>query len=236
MRGYTPFGREHAKDSKFPDLKEFWHIGRELSPNHKYTEFYPNNVWPSEIVDFEKNFLTLYNHLDKTGNIMLEALTAQLKLPKNYFQDMTRDGDSILRLLHYPPLEEGCDPNCLRAAPHEDINLITLLVAAEESGLELLNRDNEWMPVETKVNNIIVDAGDMLSRITNGVIPSTTHRVVNPKTANVSRYSMPFFIHPNPDAVLSCLPSCRAVKEPEPDILAHKFLQQRLEAIGLLQK
>jgi isopenicillin N synthase-like dioxygenase len=165
---------------------------------------------------------------------MLEALTGPLELPQTYFRQMTEDGNSILRLLHYPPLAEGADPRSVRAAAHEDINLITILVAATTSGLELLDRDGSWLPVETDKNNLIVDAGDMLARITNDVIPSTTHRVVNPPDGqNSDRYSMPYSIHPNPEAVLTCLPSCRGAGAKYPDIRAQDFLMERLREIGL---
>ncbi len=220
-RGYTPFGKEHAKDSQFPDLKEFWHVGRD------------ENIWPAEIPEFESVFKTLYQALDDTGRIMLQALTIPLDLDKDYFSEMTCRGSSILRLLHYPPIPADADPRCVRAAAHEDINLITLLVSASASGLELLDRDGNWLPIETSPDNIIVDSGDMLARITNEVIPATTHRVVNPKGPNMSRYSMPFFMHPNPDAVLSCLPSCIGSGRRYPDILANDFLLQRLREIGL---
>lgn len=233
QRGYTPFGREHAKDSKYPDLKEFWHVGRDLPGDHRLKSFFADNVWPNEIPDFQSTFQTLFQALDDTGRIMLEALTIPLDVPKSYFQEMTHAGSSILRLLHYPPIAEGVDPNCIRAAAHEDINLITLLVSAQGSGLELLTREGTWLAVETDPENIIVDSGDMLARITNEVIPATTHRVVNPKGENKSRYSMPFFMHPNPDARLECIASCRGTGEKYPPILANDFLLERLREIGL---
>lgn len=234
QRGYAPFGKEHAKGNSAPDLKEFWHVGRHLNKGHKYEASYPDNIWPKEIPDFQKTFQDLYTGLDHVGDVMLEALTGPLEVEKNYFRNMTKDGNSILRLLHYPPLAKDTDPNCVRAAAHEDINLITILVAATTSGLELLDRDGKWLPVETDKNNLIIDAGDMLSRITNEVIPSTTHRVVNPNDGqNNSRYSMPYFIHPNPEAMLTCLPSCQGDGAKYPDILAQDFLMQRLKEIGL---
>jgi isopenicillin N synthase-like dioxygenase len=233
QRGYTPFGKEHAKNQSVPDLKEFWHVGRELPAGHKYANSYPQNIWAHELADFKKTFLDMYEALDIVASILLKSLTGPLKLEENYFDRMIEDGNSILRLLHYPPIPEGVDPRCVRAAAHEDINLITILVAASASGLELLTREGEWLPVETDANNLIVDSGDMLSRITNEVIPSTTHRVVNPKGENKSRYSMPYFIHPNPEAVLTCLDSCRGEGAKYPDILAQDFLMQRLREIGL---
>ncbi|MCB0406972.1 MAG: isopenicillin N synthase family oxygenase [Bdellovibrionales bacterium] len=234
QRGYTPFGTEHAKDQKVPDLKEFWHVGRELPPGHKYFDQYPKNIWVSEVADFKKTFLKMYESLDFVASVLLKSLTKPLELESDYFDKMIEDGNSILRLLHYPPIPEGVDPHCVRAAAHEDINLITILVSASASGLELLTREGEWLPIETDPNNLIVDSGDMLSRITNEVIPATTHRVVNPKGENKSRYSMPYFIHPNPEAMLTCLDSCVGAGAKYPDILAQDFLIQRLKEIGLM--
>ena len=175
----------------------------------------------------------MFKALDDTGRILLRSLTGPLEIAPDYFDAMTNCGSSLLRLLHYPPIPEGADPHCVRAAAHEDINLITLLVSASSSGLELLTREGKWLAIETSPENIIVDSGDMLARITNDVIPATTHRVVNPKGANKSRYSMPFFMHPNPDAVLTCLPSCLGEGAKYKDILAEDFLTERLRDIGL---
>jgi len=235
QRGYTPFGTEHAKDSPVGDLKEFWHVGRNLTPDHPYNKLYPKNVWPKEVTEFGETFSKMYTALETCGDIILEALTKPLELEKTYFKDMTRDGNSILRLLHYPPLPPDRDPRSIRAAAHEDINLITILVSASASGLELKDRQGNWLPIESNPNDLIVDSGDMLARITNDVIPSTTHRVVNPPNAKTSRYSMPFFQHPHPEAVLSCLPSCRGAGAKYPDILAEDFLKQRLREIGLMK-
>jgi isopenicillin N synthase-like dioxygenase len=233
QRGYTPFGTEHAKDSPVSDLKEFWHVGRNLALNHRYEQRYPHNVWPKEVPEFQKVFSQMYTSLEMCSDIVLEALTMPLELDKGFFKEMTRDGNSILRLLHYPPLPADRDPRCLRAAPHEDINLITILVSASASGLELKERNGNWLAIESSPNALIVDSGDMLSRITNNVIPSTTHQVVNPPDNTSSRYSMPFFMHPHPEAVLSCLPSCVGNGAQYPDILAEDFLMQRLREIGL---
>ncbi len=233
QRGYTPFGKEHAKDSRFPDLKEFWHVGRDLNPEHRLKRFFPDNIWPETIAEFKNTFREIFQALDDTGRILLQSLTGPLEVEKDYFARMTDTGSSILRLLHYPPIPAGAEPQALRAAAHEDINLITLLVAASTSGLELLTRDGKWLPVDADPGTLIVDSGDMLARITNEIIPSTTHRVVNPKGPNVSRYSMPFFMHPNPDALLTCLPSCRKSGAKFPDILANDFLFERLRDIGL---
>ncbi len=233
QRGYTPFGTEHAKGNNFPDLKEFWHVGQFLEEGHEYYKQYPKNIWPTELPEFKSTFTDIYKSLEDVGKTLLSALGHSLEVESDYFKNMVDDGNSILRLLHYPPIPEGADPNCVRAAAHEDINLITILVSATTSGLELLDRDGTWLPVETDKNNLIVDAGDMLSRITNEVIPSTTHRVVNPKGENKTRYSMPFFMHPHPKAMLSCIESCKQDKVKYPDILSHDFLMKRLKEIGL---
>ncbi len=233
QRGYTSYGREHAKDSAHADLKEFWHVGREVVPGDPLANSYPPNKWPAAPDGFKETFLDLYAGLDRVGHIMLEALAPSLDLESDYFRKISENGNSILRLLHYPPVPEGADPDAMRAAAHEDINLITLLVAASTSGLELLDRDGKWLPVEGSKNAVIVDAGDMLARITNNHIPATTHRVVNPDGPNISRYSMPFFMHPHPDAMLSCIEKCRDGSE-QPDILADDFLKERLAEIGLM--
>ncbi|MEM8985458.1 MAG: 2-oxoglutarate and iron-dependent oxygenase domain-containing protein [Pseudomonadota bacterium] len=234
QRGYTPFGTEHAKDSPTPDLKEFWHVGRETFEAPARAADHPENVWPADMPAFKETFLALFDALDATGRLILEALTPRLDVASDFFEPIATDGNSILRLLHYPPLRDDVPEGAVRAAAHEDINLITILAAASASGLELLDRDGAWLPVETDRNNLVVDAGDMLARLTNDVIPATTHRVVNPKGPNVSRYSMPFFMHPNSDAMLSCLPSCKGDGAKYPDITAGAFLQQRLREIGLM--
>ncbi|MGE4132028.1 MAG: isopenicillin N synthase family dioxygenase [Bdellovibrionales bacterium] len=234
VRGYTPFGKEHAKNNPLPDLKEFWHVGRDVSPMHRLKDAFPDNIWPEELPEFKANFQNLFSALDDTGRIMLQALTIPLGVDKDFFTRMTDTGSSILRLLHYPPVPANTPAGCVRAAAHEDINLITLLVSASGGGLELLTREGQWLAIDTSPDNIIVDSGDMLARITNHLIPATTHRVVNPSGPNVSRYSMPFFMHPNPDAVLSCLPSCRGDNVRYPDITAQEFLHERLREIGLL--
>lgn len=231
QRGYTPFGTEHAKDSKVADLKEFWHLGRE---GYKGLEnYWLENESTKDMDDFKETFVRLFNMLDEVGLSLLEALTPSLDLPKDYFLKRVADGNSILRLLHYPPIQQGAEKSALRAAPHEDINLITILVAATKSGLQLKDRDGRWLDVNPPKNSLIVDAGDMLSRITNEVIPSTTHQVINPDKGNESRYSMPFFMHPNSDALLECIDSCKGEGEKYPPILADDFLRQRLREIGL---
>lgn len=233
QRGYTPFKKEHAKDSKFGDLKEFWHVGRELAATSQYKGIYPENVWPSEISEFQSVMMDLYAAMDKTSVVLLEAIGKGLDVPQNFFADMVNDGNSIIRAIHYPPTTNQDTKNSVRAAAHEDINLITLLVGATDSGLELLDRDGTWLAVNSKPGEIVVDTGDMMSRLTNDVLPATTHRVVNPDDSNTTRYSMPFFVHPHSNAVLSCLPSCVGNGAKYPDITAGDFLIQRLKEIGL---
>lgn len=235
-RGYTPFGKEHAKDAQAKDLKEFWHVGRDPKDADPFAKYFASNIWPEEIPEFKDVYLKLFKELDQVGFILLKALTFPLGLPVEYFDELAGGGSSVLRLLHYPPIPEGVDPRCVRAAAHEDINLITLLVCASASGLQIKEPNGAWLDVETAPNLITVDAGDMLARITNDIIPSTTHRVINPaENSNVSRYSMPFFMHPHPEAILKCIPSCRGDGEKYPPIKANDFLMQRLREIGLIK-
>lgn len=230
LRGYTPFGVEHAKDHDAPDLKEFWQIGHEDGPDGPAEH---PNVWPDAPEGFRDTFTALFGRLFGAGRQVLRAVAEGLALETEYFEPRVRGGTSLLRLLHYPPVPEGADPRCVRAAAHEDINLITLLVAAERPGLELLDRDGRWLPVTGARGHLIVDSGDMMARLTNGVIPATTHRVVNPAGPNVSRYSMPFFLQPRSDVVLECPPSCLHAGPPPPPVTAGEFLNQRLREIGL---
>lgn len=237
QRGYTAFGQEHAKGSPVMDLKEFWHVGREVPSGHAFEKYYPMNIWPDDSVpEFKPVFQQLYSQLETAGIQMMEALSYPLQVEKDFFSKMVIEGNSILRLLHYPPIPEGVDTRCVRAAAHEDINFITILPAATTSGLQLKDRDGAWLDIESDFGSLIVDAGDMLARITNDVIPSTTHRVINPQDGtNNSRYSMPFFMHPHPESMLSCLNSCRGKGAKYGDILAHEFLMQRLREIGLVK-
>jgi isopenicillin N synthase-like dioxygenase len=234
-RGYTPFGIETAKGATAYDLKEFWHVGRELPPGHPYRELMAPNVWPEEVQSFRDTFLELFAAFDKTGLRILEAIARHLGLADDYFVDTVRDGNSVLRLLHYPPIP-GDGPN-VRAGAHEDINTITLLLGAEEAGLQLLDRDGNWLPVTPNEGELAVNIGDMLQRLTNGVLRSTTHRVVNPppERRGRSRYSMPFFLHFRPDFMIEALPGC--VDEDRPQkwepISAHDYLQERLREIKL---
>lgn len=238
QRGYVPRLVEHAKNSKNPDLKEFWHIGRELRPDSRYkqTSHYPDNIWPDDLVsDFKQVGLAVYDQLDLVATSLFHSLSESLNVPKSYFEDMIHEGNSILRTIHYPPLKEFTEKDSIRAGAHEDINLITLLVGATDAGLELLDRDGQWLAVPSLPNQIVVDSGDMLSRITNEVIPATTHRVVNPDQSTSERYSMPFFCHPHADAELNCIPSCIGSGKKYEDILAKDFLTQRLIEIGILK-
>ena len=236
-RGYTPFGTEKAKDADVFDLKEFWHVGRELSPSHALAEFMGPNVWPQEIDGFEPTFSELYASFEKAGSRALEAIALHLGLEQTFFDPTIEDGNSVMRLLHYPPLGPDAPEGAIRAAAHGDINTITLLLGAEEAGLELLTKAGEWHAVEVPEGGLVINVGDMLERLTNGALRSTTHRVVNPRGpgAHRSRYSMPFFLHFRPDYLIEPLASCVSGDEeelPEP-ISAHDFLMQRLREINL---
>ncbi|MEO8459999.1 MAG: 2-oxoglutarate and iron-dependent oxygenase domain-containing protein [Dokdonella sp.] len=237
-RAYTPFGLETAKDSSYADLKEFWHIGREIQRDSKFADIMAANVWPEEIPGFREAACALYAALDDLGSRVLCALALHLDLPEDYFAGRTDSGNSILRPIHYPPIPDGDLPN-IRAGAHEDINLITLLVGASAEGLQVRSRSGDWLPVTTSADAIVVNVGDMLQRLTNHVYPSATHRVVNPPgaTADMARYSVPFFLHPNPDVSLAVLPSCASAdnpsRYPEP-ITANEYLLQRLREIKLL--
>lgn len=238
-RGLTPFKTEIAKGAKYVDLKEFWHIGRELAKGHKFEDVMPANIWPDRPADFKETFLDLFKALDDAGDRLLSAIARYLKLDPNWFDPAVKDGNSVLRLLHYPPVP--LDAPEVRAGAHEDINLITLLLGAEEAGLELLDRDGTWLAVKPPEGAMVVNVGDMLQRLTNHVLPSTTHRVVNPpvERRGHARYSMPFFLHPAPDFMIETLPGCiseeRPNRYPEP-IGSHEYLLQRLVEIGLLKQ
>lgn len=234
-RGYTPFRVEHAKDNPLPDLKEFWHVGQEPPERHPFRQEYPGNVWPREIPELREPTLRLYTSLERVAEHLLRALADYFELPRETFASMMQVGNSILRIIHYPPVSPEYDP-AVRAAAHEDINLITLLPEATESGLEIYTREGEWMLVESGPGQIVVDAGDMLSRCTNRVVPATTHRVVNPSSgANRDRYSMPFFVHPYSSCDLTVMDRFVSEDNPPqfPPITAGQFLEQRLREIGL---
>lgn len=233
LRGYTPFGVEHAKDNPHPDLKEFWQIGHETEANAPLSAFSAPNVWPEHPAAFRATFQSLFSALNETGCLLLEALAPTLGLEANYFEPLVRRGDSVLRVLHYPPIGHDADPNAVRSAAHEDINLLTILVAARGAGLELLDRDGAWLPVLSGPNALIVDSGDMMARLTNNVIPATTHRVVNSAESSRSRYSMPFFMHPTAETPLAALPSCVGKGPLYAPTTAGEFLAERLQQIGL---
>lgn len=236
-RGYTAFGVETAKGAKYSDLKEFWHIGREIPRDSKYAGDMAANLWPSEVDGFREKGYALYQALDDLGSQVLGALALHIGLPETYFADKTDSGNSILRPIHYPPITADDIPN-VRAGAHEDINLITLLVGASAAGLEVLSKKGEWVPFTSDADTIVVNIGDMLQRLTNHVYPSTTHRVVNPpgEQARKPRYSVPFFLHPNPDFLIDVLPSCVSADNPSryPEaITAQGYLEERLREIKL---
>lgn len=221
QRGYTSMGVEHAKDQPLGDLKEFWHVGRLHAQASKEV---PPNVYPTELPAVESTFDDLFAALDNVAGSLLAGIGDYLDYAPGFFEDFTRGGNSVLRVIHYPPLSETAAPGAVRAAAHEDINLITVLPVSTEPGLQLQTRDGEWIDVQTPPNVMVCDSGDMLQLLTKGRLRSTTHRVVNPDGAgNRSRYSMPFFCHPRPDAQL----------QSAPQILAHDFLMERLRDIGL---
>ena len=233
-RGYTPFGTEIAKDAQVHDLKEFWHVGRDLPAGHELSEFMAPNIWPAEVEGFRETFEALYAAFEEAGDKALRAIALGLGLDEEFFVPTVKDGNSVMRLLRYPPLEGAEAEGAIRAAAHGDINTITLLLGAEEAGLELLKADGEWLAIDPPAGSLVVNIGDMLDRQTNGRLVSTTHRVVNPKgdAAYRARYSMPFFLHFRPDYVIETLPSCADDNSPEP-ISSHEFLLQRLREIGL---
>lgn len=235
-RGYTAFGIETAKGAQAFDLKEFWHVGRELPAGHKFRDVMADNVWPDEIPGFKETLLELYDAFDAAGVKVLRAIARFLKVDEDYFTDTVRDGNSVMRLLHYPAQAEPTG-NHIRAGAHEDINTITLLLGAEEAGLELKTKDGRWIPVSPKPGELVINIGDMLQRLTNGVLRSTSHRVVNPAPdrASHARYSMPFFLHFRPDFVIESLPgTVLAGEQPKwPPISSHDYLQERLREIKL---
>ncbi len=237
QRGYTPFGIETAKGATLKDLKEFWHVGRDLPPGHPYAQYMPPNIWPTEIDGFQPYVSGLYGGLDEMGRRILRAIAHYLKLDDQFFDAPVKLGNSILRLLHYPPIP--ADAEGVRAGAHEDINVITLLLGAEEAGLEVLDRDGRWLPINAPPGAVVCNIGDMLQRLTNHVLPSTTHRVVNPRPERrgVSRYSTPFFLHFEPDYLIETLPGCVSAERPDrypQPITAHEFLMQRLREIKLV--
>jgi isopenicillin N synthase-like dioxygenase len=237
QRGYTPFGIETAKGAQHFDLKEFWHVGRELPPGHPFRDHMPDNVWPdAELPEFREKVQWLYDALDAMGLKVLEAIASYIDLDRHFFEPTVDFGNSILRLLHYPPVPK--DGPHIRAGAHEDINVITLLLGAEEAGLEVKDRDGQWVAINPPPGALVCNIGDMLQRLTNNRLPSTTHRVVNPapERRGFPRYSTPFFLHFNSDYLIETLPSCVDAAHPDANptpITADDYLQERLAEIKL---
>ncbi|TXB61380.1 isopenicillin N synthase family dioxygenase [Phaeodactylibacter luteus] len=236
QRGYTSFGKEHAKQSKVADLKEFFQLGQEVADGHPEKAAYPDNVHVEEVPEFTNLGISLYRAFEKAGGALLRAIAIHLDLGENYFDDKIEEGNSILRAIHYPPITQE-PASAIRAEQHEDINLITLLVGASAGGLQLLNKEGEWLPITPGENEIVINVGDMLQRLTNNYLKSTTHRVVNPPREewHLPRLSIPFFLHPKSDMDLSCLDRCVTADNPlqyEP-ITAGEYLDERLREIGL---
>jgi len=239
QRGYIGRGKEHAKGRNTGDLKEFYHVGQTVVGDDPIKKEYPDNVWPDELPEFKTIALEVYKQLERTGVQMLRAIALYLNLPENYFEDKVKHGNSILRPIHYFPIEnpDSVPADAVRAAEHGDINLITLLMGASADGLQVLRRDGKWIPITALPEQLVVNVGDMLERLTNKKLKSTIHRVVNPPRhlMNKPRYSIPFFMHPRSEMSLTALPSCVDAQHPKlwDDITAGEFLNQRLREIGL---
>jgi len=242
QRGYIGKGKEHAKGRTTGDLKEFYHVGQHVTDGDPIKSEYPDNIWPEELPEMEEIGLHVYKTLEATGISMLQAIALYLGLEEHYFDNKAHNGNSILRPIHYFPIEnpEAVPADAVRAAQHGDINLITLLMGASADGLQVLRRDNKWIPITALPEQIIVNVGDMLSRHTNNKLKSTIHRVVNPpkEQMKTSRFSIPFFMHPRSDMNLTVLDNCIDSDNPKlyDDITAGEFLQQRLAEIGLKTK
>ena len=239
QRGYTTKGREKAKDAKTPDLKEFWQTGQYVEGEGLSKADYPDNLIVGEVAAFNDVTKEIYKKLEVAGKQILNAIAVYLNLPENYFEPKVFNGNSILRAIHYFPIEnpDALPADAVRAGAHEDINLITLLIGASADGLEVLMRDGEWFPIKAQGEDIVVNVGDMLQRLTNNKLKSTTHRVVNPprELMKTSRYSVPFFLHPKAAMDLTCLESCVDAEHPKAyaDITAGEYLDERLREIGL---
>lgn len=238
QRGYTGFGKESAKGRTEGDLKEFWHFGQEVTDDENLKETYPNNIQVSEIPNFNRFGMEAYRKLEKTATYVLRALALYIGLEETYFDNYVYNGNSILRPIHYPPIV-GEPKGAVRAAAHGDINLITLLMGASASGLEVQAKSGEWVPVTALPEQLVINVGDMLERLTNGKLCSTIHRVVNPPKEDWDkpRYSIPFFTHPKSEMSLNCLPECIDEKHPKAfnDITAGEFLNERLRELGLIK-
>lgn len=239
QRGYTGKGREKAKDANTPDLKEFWQCGQTVVDNDPVKHEYPENIMVSELPAYNVILHSVYAQLEEIGMHLLRAIASYLHLPESYFDAHVHNGNSILRALHYFPIEnpDSLPPDAVRSAAHEDINLITLLIGASADGLEVLTREGAWFPVKAQGEDIVVNVGDMLQRLTNNVLKSTTHRVVNPpkELLGTSRFSVPFFLHPKSHMNLTCLESCITEDNPKQysDMTAGEYLDERLREIGL---
>ncbi|TAH00169.1 MAG: isopenicillin N synthase family oxygenase [Sphingobacteriales bacterium] len=239
QRGYTTKGKEKAKDANTPDLKEFWQTGQYVEDGDTIKADYPDNIIVTELPEFNNVTKLIYQQLEQAGKILLQAISVYLGLPENYFYDKVHNGNSILRAIHYFPIlnPETLPDDAVRAGAHEDINLITLLIGASADGLEVLTRDNQWFAIKAQGDDIVVNVGDMLQRLTNNKLRSTTHRVVNPPVELMknSRYSVPFFLHPKMSMPLNCLPNCIDNENPiaYADISAGEYLDERLREIGL---
>lgn len=236
QRGYTSFGKEHAKGSEAPDLKEFFQFGQIVPDDDPTNVNYPPNVAVAEIPDFKPTLERAFRAFELSGQSLLQAIAIYLALPPDYFEAYVQHGNSILRAIHYPPITRE-PKSAIRAEQHEDINLITLLVGASAGGLQILNKQNEWMDAVSLADQIVVNVGDMLQRLTNDRLKSTTHRVVNPPRDqwHTSRFSIPFFLHPKSDMSLACLAGCVDTAHPKAydDITAGEYLDERLREIGL---
>ncbi|HAF76799.1 MAG TPA: flavonol synthase [Maribacter sp.] len=239
QRGYTSFGKEHAKGRKEGDLKEFWHFGQYVEDNDKLEKEYPANVIVKELPEFNKVGKETYKMLEKTAKYVLRALALHLNLDEFYFDNFIKNGNSILRPIHYPPIKSE-PKNAVRAAAHGDINLITLLMGAHGKGLQVQNHEGEWVDAIAKPDELMINVGDMLSRLTNNKLLSTIHQVVNPPKElwGTSRYSVPFFMHPVSEMPLNCLENCIDDEHPKlyEDITAGEFLHERLIELGLIKK
>ena len=236
-RGYTPFGIETAKGAQHHDLKEFWHVGRELPAGHAFARYMPGNVWVDEIADFRRLSLDMFEAFDAMGRALLRAIARALGLADDWFEPTVNLGNSVLRVIHYPPLPPT-PTESVRAGAHEDINVITLLMGAEEPGLQVLTKQGQWLAVNPEPGSLVVNVGDMLQRLTNNVLRSTTHRVINPprERASFARFSMPYFLHFNPDFRIETLPGCISAERPNAyptPITADEYLQERLREIKL---
>ena len=239
QRGFTPCGVERAKDVSVADLKEFWHIGPEFTGEAQLAARIGANVWPAELPEFRRAMLEFYDELHACGLLLFEALAHYLEVPPNTFTDMLVGGNTVLRSIHYPkPETDSSQQGAVWAAAHEDINMMTLLSEATEPGLELLTRDGEWLPIHPVPGQLIADTGDMFQRLTNGRFPATTHRVVAPANQRNARYSMPFFIHPHPDTMLTPIASCAGETNGlrYEALNAHEYLQSRLRANQVLRE